>query len=56
MGFVDKWPSRMQGFFKVGRVGNNFRSGPKNLEFLVGRLSLSESTSPISSWGELSMN
>ena len=34
-------------FFEVGRAGNNFRSGPKNPDFLDGRLPLPESTSPL---------
>ena len=60
MGFMDKWPSRMQGqwfFFKSGgRMGNNFRSGPENLDFLVGQLPLPEPTSPIKVVGETSMS
>ena len=50
------WISGLQeckgnGFFKVGRAANSFRSGPKNMKFMVGRLPLPESTSPVSSWG-----
>ena len=43
----DLWVSGLHeckgnGFFKGGWVGNNFRSGPKNLDFLDGRLPLPE--------------
>ena len=49
MGFVDKWPSRMQGqrVFQCGWAGISFRSDPKNIYgFLYGELPLPESTSP----------
>ena len=54
----DLWISGLQeckgnGFFEVGRAGNNFRSDPKNLKFLGGQLPLPKSTSPISLLGEL---
>jgi hypothetical protein len=55
MGFVDKWPSRMQRhrIFEVGRAGDNFQSDPKKLDFLNSWLPLPKSISPISSSGEL---
>ena len=45
------WISGLQeckgiGFLEVGWAGNNFRSGPKDLDFLDGRLLVLESTSP----------
>ena len=45
------WISGLQeckgnGFFEVGWVGNNFRSGPKDLDFLDSQLLVPESTSP----------
>jgi hypothetical protein len=48
MGFVDKWPSRMEGqwFFEVGQVGNNFWSGQEKFDFMAGRLALPECSSP----------
>ena len=47
----DLWTSGLQeckgnGFFEVRRACNNFRSGPKNLNFLDWWLPLPESTSP----------
>ena len=47
----DSWTSGLQeckgnGFFEVGRVGNNFWSGPKNLNFLDAWVPLPKSTSP----------
>ena len=55
MRFVDKGLQECKGngFFKVGRAGNSFRSGLENLDFLERLLPIPESTSPISSWGEL---
>ena len=49
VGFVVKWPSRMQwamSFSQVGRAGKNFRSGPENSHFLDGWLPLPDSNSP----------
>ena len=47
----DLWISGLQeckgnGFFKVGRAGISFWSGPKNLDFLDERLLLPEYSSP----------
>ena len=50
MGFVGKWPSRMQEqwvLFKIGRAGNNFWAGP--LFSANGRLPPPDSDSPKSS-------
>ena len=51
MGFVDKWPSRMQGqwSFEVGRTtdGHEFSVGPKIMGFLSGGLPLPKSTFPL---------
>ena len=54
----DLWISGLQeckdnDFFEVGWTGSSFRSDPKNLKKLGGQLPLPESTSPISSLGEL---
>ena len=55
----DLWISGFQecksnGSFEVGQVGNIFRLGPKNLDFLDGRLPLPAYSSPKKSAGELS--
>ena len=47
----DLWISGLQeckgnGFFEFERTGISFRSGPKNLDFLDGRLPLSKSSPP----------
>ena len=47
----DLWIGGLQeckgnGFFKVGRAYNNFWLGPKNLDFLDGRLPMPEYSSP----------
>jgi hypothetical protein len=47
----DLWTSGLQeckgnSFSKIGRVGNNFRSGTKNLDFLVRRLPLPDYSTP----------
>jgi hypothetical protein len=44
MGFVDEWPSRMQGQWFL-QARNNFRSGLENQDSLDGHLPLHESTS-----------
>ena len=37
MGFVDKWPSRMQGeWYFRSRTGKSFRLGPENFHFSLG--------------------
>ena len=56
----DLWISGLQeckgnGFFKVRWAANNFWSDPEYLDFLARRLPLSESTSPISSWGKFNV-
>ena len=45
--------SKGNGFFKVGRVGNNFRSTPKKLDVLDGRLPRPNLCPPKSLWGEV---
>ena len=48
MGFVKKWPSRMQGqwyFWKSGGTCRGFWAGPKNPDFFVGQLTLTEDAS-----------
>ena len=53
--WADKWLLKVQGqWFFQSRTCINFRSGPKNLDFLDGRLTLLESTSPKKFvWGEI---
>jgi hypothetical protein len=48
----DLWKNGLQeckgnGIFEVGQAGNNLWSGPKNLDFLVGRLALPEYSYPV---------
>ena len=48
MGFVKKWPSRMQGqwyFWKSGGTCRGFWAGPKNPDFFVWQLTLTEDAS-----------
>jgi hypothetical protein len=53
MGFMDNLSGLQEwngnGFSKVRRASNSFRSSSKNLDFLDGWLPLPESTSPMNS-------
>ena len=47
--------SKGNGFFEVKRACSSFRSDPKNLDILDGRLPLPEPTSRKSLWGEFNV-